>query len=102
MFSGDAEIGLDEPLGRDPSEADDDVGADDAYLRAQVLDAGVSLLGQRITVAMDNEFAPFLRPNQYVNYENATKTMNKAAELVTGKSSLLDKVGAIYNYVTKK
>ena len=59
------------------------------------------VLGQRITVAMDNEFAPFLRPNQYVNYENATKTMNKAAELVTGKSSLLDKVGAIYNYVTK-
>ena len=59
------------------------------------------VLGQRINVAMDNEFAPFLRPNQYVNYENATKTMNKAAQLVTGKDSLLDKVAAIYNYVTK-
>ncbi len=56
MFSGDAEIGLDEPLGRDPSEADDDVGADDAYLRAQMLDAGVSLLGQRITVARRTAF----------------------------------------------
>ena len=59
------------------------------------------VLGQRITADMDNEFAPFLRPNQYVNYENATKTMNKAAQLVTGKDSLLDKVAAIYNYVTK-
>lgn len=59
------------------------------------------VLGQRINADMDNEFAPFLRPNQYVNYENATKTMNKAAQLVTGKDSLLDKVAAIYNYVTK-
>ena len=50
-------------------------------------------------VKLDNEFAPFLRPNQYVNYENATATMNKAAQLVAGKKDLLAKVEAVYSFV---
>lgn len=48
---------------------------------------------------MTNEFAPFLRPNQYVNYENAVNTMQKGAELCAGKTDTLKKVEAIYSYV---
>ncbi len=58
-----------------------------------------TVLSLNYTVKLKDEFAPFLRPNQYVNYENATATMNKAAELVQGKNTLLKKVEAIYSYV---
>ena len=57
------------------------------------------LAAANFQVALADEFAPFIRPNQYVNYENASKTIAKAAELTGGKSKPLDKVGAVYNYV---
>lgn len=52
-----------------------------------------------VQVSMADAFAPFLRPNQYVNYENATNTVNKASELCRGKSTELDKVAAVYDWV---
>jgi transglutaminase/protease-like cytokinesis protein 3 len=58
-----------------------------------------NVLSETFAVSLDDEFAPFLRPNQYVNYENATETMNKAAHLVAGKSDLLEKVEAVYSFV---
>ena len=61
--------------------------------------AGV--LSQSISVTLKDEFAPFVRPNQYVDYENAPKTVAKAAELVSGKSKELDKVQAVYDFVVK-
>jgi hypothetical protein len=54
-----------------------------------------------VDVELEDEFAPFLRPNQYVNYENAINTMNKGAELVGSKTDTLEKVEAIYTYVVK-
>ena len=53
------------------------------------------------TATLTDEFAPFLRPNQYVNYEGATNTINKAAELTKDIEKPLDKVAAVYNYVVK-
>jgi transglutaminase/protease-like cytokinesis protein 3 len=58
-------------------------------------------LSLKFDAKLSDEFAPFLRPNQYVNYENAVNSMNKAAEIVAGKSDTLDKVAAIYNYIIK-
>lgn len=52
-------------------------------------------------VTLADEFAPFIRPNQYVNYEKAVNTIAKAAELTGGMSKPLEKVGAVYNYVVK-
>ena len=49
--------------------------------------------------AMTDEFAPFLRPNQYVDYSIAPKTVAKAAELVKGINDPLKKVEAVYNFV---
>lgn len=52
------------------------------------------------TASMKDEFAPFLLPNQYVDYaNNAAKTMAKAKELLKGKTDELEKVKAVYDYV---
>ena len=50
-------------------------------------------------VTLKNEFAPFLHPNQYVNFTKDSKAVAKAAELVTGVSDLLDKTAAVYKFV---
>jgi hypothetical protein len=58
-----------------------------------------SVVSASFTVKLTDEFAPFLRPNQYVDYSVATKTVAKAAELTKGKTDTLDKVQAVYDYV---
>ena len=50
-------------------------------------------------VEMKDEFAPFLRPNQYVDYGVAEETILLGAKLVQGKNTELEKVEAVYNYV---
>lgn len=52
-----------------------------------------------VTVALKDEFAPFLRPNQYVDYAEATLTIQTAAGLTVGKKTELEKVQAVYDYV---
>ena len=49
---------------------------------------------------LSNEFAPFIRPNQYVDYEHAVNTKAKAVELTQGITDPLKKVEAVYDYVT--
>lgn len=46
-----------------------------------------------------DEFAPFLRPNQYVNYSEATKAVAKGLEITEGREHPLEKVEAVYDYV---
>ena len=57
------------------------------------------VVSETFQVAMTDEFAPFLRPNQYVNYEVAPNTVAKAAELVAGQTDLLKKVEKVYEFV---
>lgn len=57
------------------------------------------VLTAELQVSLSDEFAPFLRPNQYVNYENATLATSTAASVVPARGAMLDKVKAIYNYV---
>ncbi len=52
-------------------------------------------------VELKDEFAPFLRPNQYVNYEEAEQTIKLAAQLTSGKDTEIEKVHAIYEYVVE-
>lgn len=52
-------------------------------------------------VTLKDEFAPFIRPNQYVDYGAAEKTMAKAQELTKGLTDPLKKVEVVYNYVVK-
>lgn len=52
-------------------------------------------------VTLQDEFAPFLRPNQYVNYLTAPNTVARGAELCVGLEQPLEKVEAIYEYVVQ-
>lgn len=54
-----------------------------------------------VNVTLKDEFAPFLRPNQYVDFTAESKIVAKAAELTAGKTTNLEKVAAIYDYVIK-
>ncbi len=51
------------------------------------------------TVELADEFAPFLRPNQYVDYGVAEETVKLGAKLTMGKETELEKVQAVYEYV---
>ena len=50
---------------------------------------------------LKDEFAPFLRPNQYVNYLDAPETMEMGAALCAGMTDPLEKVAAVYDYVVE-
>ena len=52
-----------------------------------------------IDVRLNDEFAPFLRPNQYVNFTRDSRTVAKAAELVRNSRNLTEQISAIYNFV---
>lgn len=59
------------------------------------------VLSQSCTVTLSDEFAPFLRPNQYVNYADAADTVAKAQELTADLTDPLKKVESIYNFVVQ-
>ncbi len=46
-----------------------------------------------------DEFAPFLQPNQYVNYSAESSAVLLAAELASGLAGELEIVGEIYTYI---
>ena len=52
-------------------------------------------------VTLTDEFAPYLRPNQYVNYSASSKTVEKARELLTDVTDPLEQVKTVYEYVVK-
>lgn len=58
-----------------------------------------TVMSKSITVALRDPFAPFLNPNQYVNYTAESKTAAKAAELTKGETTELGKVGKVYHYI---
>lgn len=58
-----------------------------------------NMLTLDLEVEMEDEFAPFLRPNQYVNFMVAPNSIAKAAELVGDIPEALDKVAVVYDYV---
>ena len=57
------------------------------------------LLTKSIPVTLKSEFAPFLIPNQYVNYSPNSKTVKKGAELAGGATGSLQKIAAVYDFV---
>ena len=59
------------------------------------------VLAEGCDVVLVDEFAPFLRPNQYVNYSASSVAVKKAAELTAKISNPLEKVAAVYDYIVK-
>ena len=60
-----------------------------------------AVLSMNTEVELENEFAPFLHSNQYVDYDNAPNTVEKAQELAGSEDDPLKKVEIVYNYVVK-
>ena len=58
-------------------------------------------LAQSINVNIEDEFLPFLYPNQYVNFHTDSKAVSKGSDLAKDTYSDLDVVQNIYNYVIK-
>lgn len=58
-------------------------------------------LAQSINVNIEDEFLPFLYPNQYVNFHTDSKAVSKGSDLAKDTHSDLDVVQNIYNYVIK-
>ena len=58
-----------------------------------------SALSASISVQLGDSLAPFLRPNQYVNYNAGSEAVKLAQELVKGAGDELGKVKAVYNWV---
>ncbi len=54
---------------------------------------------QSISVSLNNQFAPFLHANQYVNYTSSSRAVAVARQVISGSSSTLDKVQKVYSYV---
>jgi len=54
-----------------------------------------------IAVRLADQFAPFLTPNQYVNFNKDSLVVQKAAELTSDASGLMNKISAIYNFIIK-
>ncbi len=51
-----------------------------------------------LTVMITDAYAPYLRANQYVNYQADSEVVKKAAELVQDKTTALEKIAAVYKY----
>ena len=61
-----------------------------------------TLLTAEFEVELKDEFAPFLRPNQYVDYAAAPETVAMGASLCDGKAHPLEKVAAVYDFVVNQ
>lgn len=57
------------------------------------------VLSQNVTVSLSDEFAPFLTPNQYVNFSSGSAAVKKGAELAASAADQIGVVTNVYNYV---
>lgn len=58
-----------------------------------------TVLSANFKATLKDEFAPFLRPNQYVDYGCAVNTVAKAQELTKDRTKPLEMVKVVYDYV---
>lgn len=59
------------------------------------------VLSLSLEVTLEDPFGPFLRSNQYVNFDAAPKAVAKAAALTADMEDPLEKVAAVYDYVVE-
>ena len=57
------------------------------------------VIAASVDAQLSDSFAPFLRPNQYVNYSENSEAVKKAQELVKDAQDTLGKVQAVYSWV---
>ena len=58
-----------------------------------------TVLSAKFNTTITDEFAPYLRPNHWVNYIDAPNTISMGASITAGKTSTLAKIEAVFDYV---
>ncbi len=76
---------------------------DATYTVSLFLNAGgnkyATVLSVSVKAKLNSEFLPFLYPNQYVDYTVAEETVKKAEELTAKRTTTLEKVASVYDFV---
>lgn len=57
-------------------------------------------LEQQINVKLKSDVSPFLYPNKYVDFSRKSECVRKAAELCAGKTDEIEKLAAIFQWIT--
>ena len=57
-------------------------------------------LQQDVSINISNSLSPFLYPNQQVNFSQGSACVTRSAQVCAGKNSDVEKVSAIFKYVT--
>lgn len=57
---------------------------------------------RKVQVELEDEFQPFLRPSQYVDYSEDSDCVKAAAELAAGESDALGVVEAVFDYICER
>ena len=58
-----------------------------------------TIFQKKIAVDIENEFGPYLFPNQYVNFSSKSKVVEVASELSYSADDDIDVVTNVYNYI---
>lgn len=58
------------------------------------------VLRQEFRADIENSLSPFMYPNRYVSYSKGTASTYKAAEVCAGKSGTIEKISAIFVWIT--
>ena len=64
-------------------------------------DQYATVLSASFTVKLKDEFQPYIRPNQYIDYTASTKCVKKADSLCKNAKTDLAKVKKVYKFVVK-
>jgi len=57
------------------------------------------ILLTKVNVELNNEFAPFIRPNHYVDYCKENPATGKAAEFYLDSNDFFDFVNSVFNFI---
>lgn len=60
----------------------------------------VELSSEKIDVSLESEFAPFLRPNMFCNYDASSACVKQAYDLVANAANEGDALQAVCDYIT--
>ncbi len=58
------------------------------------------VLEQDISAKMKRDTSPFLYPNKYVSFDSGSNAVRKSAELCAGKTDVIEKLAAIFQWIT--
>ncbi|MDE6731807.1 MAG: transglutaminase-like domain-containing protein [Oscillospiraceae bacterium] len=77
-------------------------GTYNAYLGENVAGTATYLevVNFDFSVSLDSSLAPYLYPNLYTNYSQNSDCVYKAAELCAGKTSDIEKIAAVFGWIT--